>query len=44
MTESELDAVGERAYTTSLVDRDNATGRARHLAVQFYVGELFHRS
>jgi hypothetical protein len=41
MTESELDAVGERAYTASLVDRDSAPRWARRLAVQLDVGCAF---
>jgi hypothetical protein len=44
MTESELDAVGERAYKASLVDRDSRTRWASGLAVQFDVGKLSHRS
>ena len=34
ITESELDAPGEKSLTASLVDRDSATRWARHLAVQ----------
>jgi hypothetical protein len=41
MTESEPDAVGERAYTASSVDRDSAPRWARRLAVQLDVGCAF---
>jgi len=44
MTEDDPDAESEKAPTTSLVNRDSATRRARRLAVEFEVGELrFHR-
>ena len=44
MTESEPGLVGERSYTSPLVDRDSATRRARRLDVQSEVGKLcFHQ-
>jgi hypothetical protein len=40
LTESELDAVGDRTYTASLVNRDSAPRRAWRWDVQSDVGEL----
>ncbi len=40
MTEDDPDVESEKSPTTSQVNRDSATRRARRLAVEFDVGEL----